>query len=123
MEARKVQSFVNDVWERDIVPQITDYIRIPNKSPAFDPDWEAAGHMQRAVDLISGWCKAQKIEGLTVEVIKLKGRTPLIYMEVPGEGDDPSGAAAPHGEHVWEGGELRNRPVVDSGRTTDVLVH
>ena len=88
MEASKVTSFVDNVWEKDIVPQITDYIRIPNKSPAFDPDWEKAGHMQKAVDLISGWCRQQKIEGLTVEVVKLEGRTPLIYMEVPGEGDD-----------------------------------
>ncbi|MCA8974609.1 MAG: M20/M25/M40 family metallo-hydrolase, partial [Planctomycetes bacterium] len=88
MEPRQVLSFVDDVWEQDIVPQLTDYIRIPNKSPAFDADWEKAGHMQKAVDLISGWCREQKIEGLTVEVIKLEGRTPLIYMEVPGEGDD-----------------------------------
>ena len=53
MDSRKVQSFVDGVWDKDIVPQITDYIRIPNKSPAFDPDWEKAGHMQKAVDLIS----------------------------------------------------------------------
>ncbi len=92
MEARKVQSFVDGVWDKDIVPQITDYIRIPAKSPAFDPDWDENGHIQKAVDQIAGWCREQKIEGLTVEVIKLEGRTPLIYMEIPatagGEGDD-----------------------------------
>jgi acetylornithine deacetylase/succinyl-diaminopimelate desuccinylase-like protein len=85
---RKISSFVDGVWEQDIVPQLVDYIRIPNKSPAFDKDWQKAGHMQRAVDLIAGWCKAQQIEGLTVEVMQLEGRTPLIYMEIPGEGDD-----------------------------------
>jgi len=88
MEPRKILSFVDGVWEQDIVPQLVDYIRIPNKSPAFDKEWHAAGHMQRAVDLIAGWCKAQPIEGLTVEVLQLEGRTPLIYMEIPGEGDD-----------------------------------
>jgi acetylornithine deacetylase/succinyl-diaminopimelate desuccinylase-like protein len=88
MEPRKISSFVDDAWEKDIVPQLVDYIRIPNKSPAFDKDWHQAGHMQKAVDLIAGWCKAQPIEGLTVEVVQLEGRTPLIYMEVPGEGDD-----------------------------------
>jgi acetylornithine deacetylase/succinyl-diaminopimelate desuccinylase-like protein len=88
MQASKLVSFVDDVWENDIVPQLVDYIRIPNKSPAFDKDWQQAGHMQKAVDLISGWCKQQKIEGLTVEVVQLEGRTPLIYMEIPGEGDD-----------------------------------
>lgn len=88
MEPRKIRSFVDGVWEQDIVPQLVDYIRIPNKSPAFDKDWAAAGHMQRAVDLIAGWCKAQPIEGLTVEVVELEGRTPLIYMEVPATGPE-----------------------------------
>ena len=88
MEPRKIRSFVDGVWEQDIVPQLVDYIRIPNKSPAFDKDWEQAGHMQRAVDLIAGWCKAQPIEGLTVEVVQLPGRTPLIYMEVPASGPE-----------------------------------
>ncbi|MEY4673922.1 MAG: hypothetical protein RL148_1706 [Planctomycetota bacterium] len=88
MEARNVHSFVDRVWESDIVPQLVDYIRIPNRSPAFDKDWEKAGHMDRAVQLIADWCRAQPIEGLTVEVHKLPGRTPLIFMEVPGEGDD-----------------------------------
>jgi acetylornithine deacetylase/succinyl-diaminopimelate desuccinylase-like protein len=88
MDTKKILSFVAGVWENDIVPQLIDYIRIPNKSPAFDKDWQQAGHMQKAVDLIAGWCKAQPIEGLTVEVVQLEGRTPLIYMEVPGEGDD-----------------------------------
>jgi acetylornithine deacetylase/succinyl-diaminopimelate desuccinylase-like protein len=88
MESSKILSFVDNAWEQDIVPQLVDYIRIPNKSPAFDKDWEKAGHMKRAVDLIAGWCKTQRIEGLQVEVVQLEGRTPLIYMEVPGEGDD-----------------------------------
>jgi acetylornithine deacetylase/succinyl-diaminopimelate desuccinylase-like protein len=88
MQHRKISTFVDEVWEQDIVPQLVDYIRIPNKSPAFDKDWRAAGHMQKAVDLIAGWCKAQKIEGLSVEVVQLEGRTPLIFMEIPGEGTD-----------------------------------
>ena len=74
MKPRKIRSFVDSVWEQDIVPQLVDYIRIPNKSPAFDRDWQRAGHMKRAVDLIAGWCRSQPIEGLTVEVVELDGR-------------------------------------------------
>jgi acetylornithine deacetylase/succinyl-diaminopimelate desuccinylase-like protein len=88
MDHRKLSPFVGDVWDKDIVPQLVDYIRIPCKSPAFDKEWATAGHMQRAVDQIAAWCKAQPIEGLTVEVVQLAGRTPVIYMEIPGEGDD-----------------------------------
>mgnify|MGYP000146960032 CR=1 FL=1 len=50
METSKLLSFVDGAWETDIVPQLVDYIRIPNKSPVFDPDWAANGHMDRADD-------------------------------------------------------------------------
>src|SRR3989442_930078 len=55
----------------------------------FDPDWKAHGHLDRAVAMIEQWSRARAIEGLRVEVVRLGGRTPLIFMEVPGRGDDP----------------------------------
>jgi acetylornithine deacetylase/succinyl-diaminopimelate desuccinylase-like protein len=91
MDTQATQSifdFVDSTWDGTIVPTLTEYIAIPNKSPLFDPKWEENGHMQRAVDLIEGWCKKRAIEGLTVEVVTLPGRTPLIYMEIPGTSDD-----------------------------------
>ncbi|HSN98213.1 MAG TPA: M20/M25/M40 family metallo-hydrolase [Candidatus Nanopelagicales bacterium] len=71
-------------WEQEIVPALCDYIRIPNKSPAFDPAWREHGHMDRATELIASWCRAQRLPGLTVEVVRLEGRTPVILMEIPG---------------------------------------
>jgi len=79
--------FCSDVWDAEIVPRLVEYVAIPNKSPAFDADWAEHGHMERAVELIAGWCQARPISGLTVEVVRLEGRTPLIYMEIPGTGD------------------------------------
>ncbi|HKP62113.1 MAG TPA: M20 family metallopeptidase [Polyangiales bacterium] len=76
-------AFIDEVWERSIVPTLEDYIRIPNKSPAFDPDWQAHGHMARAVELVASWCRARAIQGLSVAVLQLPDRTPLIFMEVP----------------------------------------
>ncbi|WP_437548676.1 M20 family metallopeptidase [Sorangium sp. So ce327] len=75
-------------WEQEIVPALHDYIRIPNKSPAFDPAWRENGHMDRAASLIAAWCEAQPIPGLTVEVVRIGNRTPVILMEVPGTRDD-----------------------------------
>jgi acetylornithine deacetylase/succinyl-diaminopimelate desuccinylase-like protein len=72
----------------EIVPLLCDYIRIPNKSPDFDPNWRENGHMHRATKLIEDWCRSRSLGGLTVEVVELGGRTPLIYMELPGKGDD-----------------------------------
>ena len=80
------RSFSDRIWDSEILPALEEYIRIPNKSPAFDPKWSEHGHMQRAVDFIVAWCKKQPIAGLTVEVHKLEGRTPVILMELPGTG-------------------------------------
>jgi acetylornithine deacetylase/succinyl-diaminopimelate desuccinylase-like protein len=83
------------IWEQEIVPQLERYIRIPNKSPSFEPDWVKKGHMEQAVKLIADWAQGQAahIPGLKVEVVRLQNekgepRTPVIYMEIPGEGKD-----------------------------------
>lgn len=83
-----ISAFVNRQWDEEIVPKLIDYIRIPNKSPSFDPDWQQHGYMEEAVTLVEDWCKSRPLEGLTVEVVRLPERTPLIYMEVPGQSDD-----------------------------------
>jgi acetylornithine deacetylase/succinyl-diaminopimelate desuccinylase-like protein len=88
IDSAALGSYVNRVWDEEIISELVEYIRIPNKSPLFDPDWEANGHMDKAVEHIAGWCKQRQIEGLTVEVVRLPGRTPVILMEIPGESDD-----------------------------------
>ena len=88
LNTKAAESLVDRIWEREVVPTITEYIAIPNKSPHFDPAWQTNGHMKKAVKLIEGWCRARKLPGLTIEVVELKGRTPVIFMELPGTGDD-----------------------------------
>ena len=80
-------AFSERVWESEIVPALTEYIRIPNKSQSFDAQWREHGHMERAVALIEAWCRKQPIPGLTVDVVRLEGRAPVILMEVPGSRD------------------------------------
>jgi acetylornithine deacetylase/succinyl-diaminopimelate desuccinylase-like protein len=81
-----MSSFIDRLWDEDIIPTLTDYIRIPNKSPMFDPDWFAHGHMAKAVALFEAWAKNHlaKVPGAKVEVIAPEGRTPLIFIEIPG---------------------------------------
>jgi len=88
MDASKIDRFVAEKWDDDIVPQLVDYIRIPNKSPMFDADWVAHGYMDAAVSLMEKWARAQAIPGMTVEVVRLEGRTPLIFLDIPATGPD-----------------------------------
>ena len=48
MDNKKTAEFVNQVWDDSIIPELCDYIKVPNKSPMFDPDWEAHGYMDRS---------------------------------------------------------------------------
>jgi acetylornithine deacetylase/succinyl-diaminopimelate desuccinylase-like protein len=83
-------AFIDALWDKEIVPTLTDYIRIPNKSPAFDPQWAEHGYMDKVVALFEGWAreKLKKLPGSSLEVVRLKDRTPLIFIEIPGAMDD-----------------------------------
>ena len=78
-----IERFVADKWDEEIVPRLVEYIRIPNKSPMFDPDWVQNGYMEDAVKLMEDWARAQDIPGMHLEVVRLEGRTPLIFIEIP----------------------------------------
>ena len=39
MDTARLQSFIDQNWDDSIIPALVEYIRIPNKSPHFDPQW------------------------------------------------------------------------------------
>ena len=61
LESKAVSDFVGRTWDESILPALTEYIKIPNKSPHFDRDWKANGHMDKAVELISAWCSCYSL--------------------------------------------------------------
>jgi acetylornithine deacetylase/succinyl-diaminopimelate desuccinylase-like protein len=83
----RLRAFVEDAWEGRIVPALEEYVRIPAKSPAFDPDWATHGYLDQAVALAAGWARGRPVEGLRLEVVRLPGRTPVLLVEVPGRDD------------------------------------
>ena len=88
MDNARATRLVDEAWDGDIVPRLVEYIRIPNTSPMFDADWQANGYMDAATDLLADWARKQPIAGMTVEVVRLEGRTPLIFIEIDGQGQD-----------------------------------
>ena len=81
-------STLESTWDHDIIPTLMDYLKIPNRSPAFDPDWETNGYMDDAMTLIADWCQRQPITDLTLRVLREPGKTPLLYLEIPGQIDN-----------------------------------
>jgi len=122
MDSALTNAFMNRIWDEDIVPVLTDYIRIPCKSPAFDADWDKHGHMEQAVTMFADWAtaKLKKLPGASLQVVRLAGRTPLILIEVPGAA---SGTALMYGhldkqpEMVgWAQGTGPWHPVMKDGK-------
>jgi acetylornithine deacetylase/succinyl-diaminopimelate desuccinylase-like protein len=84
LDSAAALSQVSEQWDRDIVPQLTQYIAVPAKSPGFDKDWVAHGYIETVVRNAAAWIEAQKIDGLTLEIVRLPGRTPVLFFEVAG---------------------------------------
>ena len=81
-EASTLAAYADRRWDEAIVPALTQYIEIPAKSPMFDADWAAHGHIERVITDAAAWVEARKVPGLTLEVLRLPGRTPVILFEV-----------------------------------------
>lgn len=88
MNIQENKKYINDLWDQSIVPTLQEYIRIPNKSPMFDPKWQEHGHMDKAVKLLSDWCLQNAVENMQLEVVRLPNRTPVIFMDIPGSSDE-----------------------------------
>ena len=93
MDPGQLLSHVGRAWDDDIVQRISDYIEVPAKSPLFDADWAAHGYLETVLRNAAQWVEAQKVQGLQLEIIRLEGRTPVLFFELPAS----SGAAADAG--------------------------
>ena len=74
---------VSQAWDGDILRQLTEYIQIPAKSPSFDAQWAEHGHLETVLRNAAQWVEAQKVEGLKLEIIRLPGRTPVMFFDIP----------------------------------------
>lgn len=86
----RLTRYIDSTWDQSIVPALSEYIRIPNKSVHFDPQWEQHGHMLRAAELMKAWCEKNALPGMKIEIVRLPGLTPLLFIDVPASGN-PAG--------------------------------
>lgn len=117
-----VAGAVDAGWEAAL-PVLMEYVRIPNKSPHFDPEWKAHGHMDRAVELFKAWAEANAPEGATIELHELPGLTPVLLIDIPPTDPAIEGTVLLYGhldkqpEMVgWREGLSPWEPVVEDGK-------
>ena len=111
-------------WDDDIVPQLVEYIRVPAKSPHFDPAWRENGHIDAVVEQARAWAARQPLAGMQLEVVRLEGRTPVLFFDVPARGSPASQKSVVIYGHLdkqpemtgWREGLGPWTPVLESGR-------
>ncbi len=108
VETAALAAFADEAWDQRIVPALTNYIGVPAKSPMFDADWARNGYVERVVRDAAAWVESRKLPGLTLEVIRLEGRTPVIFFELPARGGLDGTASS--GDTVLLYGHLDKQP-------------
>ncbi|MGE5615944.1 MAG: M20/M25/M40 family metallo-hydrolase [Bacillota bacterium] len=119
-----LQERITRQWNDDIVAQLIDYIRIPAKSPNFDRDWAKNGHIEAAIRQAERWVARQKVAGLHLEIVRLEGRTPVLFFDAPARGAGASSKSVVLYGHLdkqpemtgWRAGFGPWTPVYEEGR-------
>ena len=124
VSAAPLAARVERQWDADIVPQLVDYIRIPAKSPHFDAQWAQNGHIERAIRQAEAWVRAQPVAGMAVEIVRIAGRTPVLFFDIPATGGLPADRTVVFYGHLdkqpemtgWREGLGPWEPVMEEGR-------
>lgn len=80
--------FATQAWDERIVPALKTYIEVPAKSPMFDAQWQTHGFIDRVVRDAAAWVESRRVSGLKLELIRLEGRTPVLFFDVPATAAD-----------------------------------
>lgn len=122
LNAAQLQAHVNAAWHERIVPALTDYIAVPAKSPLFDPDWAAHGHLARVLQSAADWVEQQRVPGLRCEIVRLndtqgRARTPVLFFELSASAGQDGTPAPASGQTVLMYGHLDKQPEFDGWRS------
>lgn len=124
MDVSELKKFVEQRWTDEVIPRLVDYVRVPAKSPAFDPSWAAHGHLERVIRDAHDWCEAQGVEGARFEIVAIDGMTPCLFFDVPATGGLGNDQTVMFYGHLDKQPEMEGwredlgpwKPVIEDGR-------
>ena len=107
-------------FHESILPALQDFIRIDNSSPDFDHEWETNFKAEKAGLHLVNWALNQGIKGLKAELIKEKGLTHLVFIEIAPQGVDKTVLLYGHYDKLpplgnWDEGLSPTVPVIKDG--------
>jgi len=120
MDYEKTLKDAKKDFDENILPGLQDFVRIDNLSPDFDPEWETNMKAENAGNHLINWAMKQGVKGMKAELVKEKGRTHLVFIEIESQGIDKTvllyghyDKQPPLGE--WDEGLAPTKPVIKNG--------
>ena len=109
-QAEQVRASIGAKWDAEVVPLMAEYIKIPNQSPHFDPDYATNGLQEQAMNMLVEWARKQPIKGMTSELLEEKGKTPFFLVNIPAFSPDGAVAAAEGEKTLLMYGHMDKQP-------------
>ena len=82
MDSISLKKYIEKQFNINILPNLKNFIRIPNLSPAYDINWNTNGLLFKAANLIVSFAKSLSLKNSEINLIQDKGYTPMIYIEI-----------------------------------------
>jgi len=76
----------DQLWEKSILPSLSDFIEIKALSPLFEPKWAELGELDATIDLFCRWLEEQGIEGISYETHRIGELSPVLLVTIEGSG-------------------------------------
>lgn len=122
MDKRIIEPFVTSFFEKDVVPGLMNFIKIPNCSPSYDQNWQTNGYQEKAALFIKEWVESKNLKNTNVNIIQEPNRTPFIYIEVEASKKDDNRSILLYGHFDkqpglsgWSEGLGPQTPVIKDG--------
>ena len=87
IDLEAIHAWVDEQWESHALGSLAEFIEIPALSPAFDEDWATHGYLDDTIDLFLKWLGTLPMKGMSCNVHRIEGRTPVLTVTIEGSGD------------------------------------
>ena len=123
METKSLKKYVEKQFTTNVLPNLMNFIRIPNLSPFFDPNWDTNGLLLKAANLIVSYANSLNIKNAEINLLQDSPYTPLIFIDVPASRPNDQRTVLfyahydkqPHGKG-WDEDKSPVDPVIIDGR-------
>ena len=119
MDTKSLKKYIDKQFSLNVIPNLMNFIRIPNLSPLYDENWDTNGLLLKAANLVISFAKSLQLKNAEINLIHDKGYSPLIFIDIPASRKNDTRTVLfyahydkqPHGEG-WDEDKSPINPVI-----------